>query len=55
MPLWKDGLIFDSSSKNASNDELQPFSDAGKKDDEGVNKENGFDDQKRSKNGTQDV
>ncbi|GKC97948.1 hypothetical protein Tco_1168223 [Tanacetum coccineum] len=50
-----DGLLFDSSLKNASNDELQPFSDARKKDDEGVNKENGFDDQKRSKNGTQDV
>ncbi|GJR40682.1 putative ribonuclease H-like domain-containing protein [Tanacetum coccineum] len=34
MPLWKDGLLFDSSSKNASNDEPQPSSDAGKKDDE---------------------
>ncbi|GKB48235.1 hypothetical protein Tco_0898988, partial [Tanacetum coccineum] len=36
MPLWKDGLLFDSSLKNASNDEPQPSSDAGKKDDEGV-------------------
>ncbi|GJV67750.1 putative ribonuclease H-like domain-containing protein [Tanacetum coccineum] len=36
MPLWKDGSLFDSSSKNASNDEPQPSSDAGKKDDEGV-------------------
>ncbi|GJW98886.1 putative ribonuclease H-like domain-containing protein [Tanacetum coccineum] len=36
MPLWKDGSLFDSSSKNASNDEPQPPSDAGKKDDEGV-------------------
>ncbi|GKA90511.1 putative ribonuclease H-like domain-containing protein [Tanacetum coccineum] len=36
MPLWKDGLLFDSSLKNASNDELQPYSDAEKKDDEGV-------------------
>ncbi|GKC38834.1 putative ribonuclease H-like domain-containing protein [Tanacetum coccineum] len=35
MPLWKDGPPFDSSSKNASNDELQPSSNAGKKDDEG--------------------
>ncbi|GKB02427.1 ribonuclease H-like domain-containing protein [Tanacetum coccineum] len=34
MSLWKDGSLFDSSSKNASNDEPQPYSDAGKKDDE---------------------
>nr|GEU51076.1 hypothetical protein [Tanacetum cinerariifolium] len=32
----KDGSLFDSSSKNASNDEPRPFSDAGKKDDEGA-------------------
>ncbi|GJS43532.1 putative ribonuclease H-like domain-containing protein [Tanacetum coccineum] len=31
-----DGSLFDSSSKNASNDEPQPSSDAGKKDDAGV-------------------
>ncbi|GJW41275.1 hypothetical protein Tco_0067120 [Tanacetum coccineum] len=55
MPLWKDGSQFDSSSKNASNDELQPSSDAGKKDDEGVNKESGIDDQERPENCTQDV
>ncbi|GKB86173.1 reverse transcriptase domain-containing protein [Tanacetum coccineum] len=54
-PLWKDGSLFDSSSKNASNDEPQPFSDAGKKDDEGVSKESGIDDQKRPENSTQDV
>nr|GEV13291.1 ribonuclease H-like domain-containing protein [Tanacetum cinerariifolium] len=36
MPLWKDGSLFDSSSKNASNVEPQPSSDAGKKDDEGT-------------------
>ncbi|GJY82519.1 putative ribonuclease H-like domain-containing protein [Tanacetum coccineum] len=41
--------------QNASNDEPQPFSDAGKKDDEGVSKESGIDDQKRPKNSTQDV
>ncbi|GJX75267.1 retrovirus-related pol polyprotein from transposon TNT 1-94 [Tanacetum coccineum] len=35
MPLGKDGLLFDSSLKNASNNEPQPSSDAGKKDDEG--------------------
>ncbi|GKB80153.1 hypothetical protein Tco_0947048 [Tanacetum coccineum] len=50
-----DGSLFDSSSKNASNDEPQPSSDAGKKDDEGVNKESGIDDQERLKNSTQDV
>ncbi|GJT75294.1 putative ribonuclease H-like domain-containing protein [Tanacetum coccineum] len=55
MPLWKDGLLFDSSSKNASNDEPQPSSDAGKKDDEGVSQESGIDDQERPENSTQDV
>nr|GEY41921.1 hypothetical protein [Tanacetum cinerariifolium] len=35
MPLWKDGLLFDSSSKNASHHEPQPSSDARHKDDEG--------------------
>ncbi|GKA60049.1 putative ribonuclease H-like domain-containing protein [Tanacetum coccineum] len=55
MPLWKDGSLFDSSSKNASNDEPQPPSDARKKDDEGVCKESGIDDQERPKNSPQDV
>ncbi|GJT05647.1 putative ribonuclease H-like domain-containing protein [Tanacetum coccineum] len=55
MPMWKDGSLFDSSLKNASNDEPQPSSDAGKKDDEGVNKESGIDDQERPENSTQDV
>ncbi|GJS45767.1 putative ribonuclease H-like domain-containing protein [Tanacetum coccineum] len=50
MPLRKDGSLFDSSSKNASNDDPQPSSDAGKKDDEGVNKESGIDDQERHEN-----
>ncbi|GKB52497.1 putative ribonuclease H-like domain-containing protein, partial [Tanacetum coccineum] len=54
MPLWKDGSLFDSSSKNASNDEPQPFSDVGKKDD-GVRKESGIDNQERPKNSTQDI
>ncbi|GKA08112.1 hypothetical protein Tco_0687443 [Tanacetum coccineum] len=36
MPLWKDGSLFDSSLKNASNDEPQPSSDVGKKNDEGT-------------------
>ncbi|GJQ96710.1 hypothetical protein Tco_0007849 [Tanacetum coccineum] len=55
MPLWKDGSLFDSSSKNANNDEPQPSSDAEKKNDEGVNKESGIDDQERPRNNTQDV
>ncbi|GKD58927.1 putative ribonuclease H-like domain-containing protein, partial [Tanacetum coccineum] len=55
MPLWKDGLVFDSSLKNASNDEPQPYSDARKKDDEGLCKETGIADQEKSKNSTQGV
>ncbi|GKC90556.1 putative ribonuclease H-like domain-containing protein [Tanacetum coccineum] len=55
MPMWKDGLLFDSSSNNASNDEPQPSSDTGKKDDEGVNIESGIVDQERLENSTQDV
>ncbi|GKE68605.1 putative ribonuclease H-like domain-containing protein [Tanacetum coccineum] len=35
MPLWKDGSLFDSSSKDASNDEPKPSNDTKKKDDEG--------------------
>ncbi|GJW11434.1 putative ribonuclease H-like domain-containing protein [Tanacetum coccineum] len=50
-----DGLLFDSSLKNASNNEPQPSSDAGKKDDEGVCKESGIGDQKRPENSTQDI
>ncbi|GJS01873.1 ribonuclease H-like domain-containing protein [Tanacetum coccineum] len=34
MPLWKDGSLFDSSLKNASNDEPQPSNDTGKNDDD---------------------
>ncbi|GJR22665.1 putative ribonuclease H-like domain-containing protein [Tanacetum coccineum] len=34
MPLWKDGLLFDSSLKNASNDKLQPSNDTRKKNDD---------------------
>ncbi|GJT26607.1 putative ribonuclease H-like domain-containing protein [Tanacetum coccineum] len=50
-----DGSLFDFSSKNASNDEPQPSSDAGKKEDEGVSKESGNDDQERPENSIQDV
>nr|GEX81033.1 ribonuclease H-like domain-containing protein [Tanacetum cinerariifolium]GEY06143.1 ribonuclease H-like domain-containing protein [Tanacetum cinerariifolium]GEY06146.1 ribonuclease H-like domain-containing protein [Tanacetum cinerariifolium] len=55
VPVVADGLLFDSSLKNASNDEPQPSSDAGHKDDEGVSKESEFDNQEKSKNSTQDV
>ncbi|GJW70514.1 putative ribonuclease H-like domain-containing protein [Tanacetum coccineum] len=55
IPLWKDGSLFDSSSKNDNNDEPQPSSDVGKKDGEGVNKESGIDDQERPENSTQDI
>ncbi|GJR09014.1 putative ribonuclease H-like domain-containing protein [Tanacetum coccineum] len=55
MPLWKDGLLFDSSSKNASNDEPQPSSDDGKKDDEGVCQENDLNDQEKPMSSAQDV
>ncbi|GJU53577.1 putative ribonuclease H-like domain-containing protein [Tanacetum coccineum] len=55
MPLWKESSLFYSSSKNASNDEPQPSGDAGNKDDEGVSKGNGIDDQERPENSTQGV
>ncbi|GJU58098.1 zinc finger BED domain-containing protein RICESLEEPER 2-like protein [Tanacetum coccineum] len=55
MPLWKDDSLFDSSLKNASNDEPQPSSDAGKKNGDGVCKESGIADQEKSKNNTKDV
>nr|GEZ15742.1 hypothetical protein [Tanacetum cinerariifolium] len=55
MPLWKYCLLLDSSSKNASNDEPQPSSDVGKKDDDGVTIESGINDQERPENSTQDV
>ncbi|GKD10179.1 putative ribonuclease H-like domain-containing protein, partial [Tanacetum coccineum] len=50
VPVVADGSLFDSSSKNVSNDEPQPSNDAGKKDDEG-----GIDDQERTENSAQDV
>ncbi|GKB00740.1 putative reverse transcriptase, RNA-dependent DNA polymerase [Tanacetum coccineum] len=50
MPLWKDGLLFDSSPKNTINDEPQPSSNAGKKDDDG-----GIDNQEGPENSSQDV
>ncbi|GJT21713.1 putative ribonuclease H-like domain-containing protein [Tanacetum coccineum] len=55
MPPWKDSSLFDSSLKNASNNEPRPSSDAGKKDDEDVGKESGIADQEKSENSTQGV
>ncbi|GJZ14951.1 putative ribonuclease H-like domain-containing protein [Tanacetum coccineum] len=55
MPLWKDGSLFDSSLKNASNDEPQPSSDARKKDDDGVCKESRITNQEKFENSTQGV
>ncbi|GJZ56651.1 putative ribonuclease H-like domain-containing protein [Tanacetum coccineum] len=57
MPLWKDGSLFDSSSKKSNDDGSQPFSDAEKKVNEGPSKECGIDDQERPKhkNSTKDV
>ncbi|GJW62640.1 putative ribonuclease H-like domain-containing protein [Tanacetum coccineum] len=50
MPLWKDGLLFESSSKDVSNEEPQPSNNAKNKDDEG-----GINDQERTKNSAQAV
>ncbi|GJS52940.1 putative ribonuclease H-like domain-containing protein [Tanacetum coccineum] len=55
MLIWKDGSLFDSSLKNASNDEPQPSSDAVKKDDEGVKNKSGIADQEKYENSTQGV
>ncbi|GKA48372.1 putative reverse transcriptase, RNA-dependent DNA polymerase [Tanacetum coccineum] len=55
MPLWKDCSLFDSSTKNASNDEPQPSSDVENKDDEGVRKESGIDNQESLENSLQYV
>ncbi|GJR69695.1 putative ribonuclease H-like domain-containing protein [Tanacetum coccineum] len=55
MPLWKDGSMFDSSSKNSSNDEPQPSSNAEKKDDEGVSKASGFSDQEQPESSTLNI
>ncbi|GJS82662.1 putative reverse transcriptase, RNA-dependent DNA polymerase, partial [Tanacetum coccineum] len=50
MPLWNDGSLFDSFSKNTSNDEPQPSNDTGKKDDDSE-----IDNQERPKKSAQDV
>ncbi|GJY76002.1 putative ribonuclease H-like domain-containing protein [Tanacetum coccineum] len=50
-----DGSLFDSSLKNANNDEPQPSIDAEKKDNKGVCKESGIADQEKHENSTQGV
>ncbi|GJY68618.1 putative ribonuclease H-like domain-containing protein [Tanacetum coccineum] len=51
----KNGSLFDSSLKNASNDEPQPSNDAEKKDNEGVCKESGIANQEKPENSIQGV
>ncbi|GKE27283.1 putative ribonuclease H-like domain-containing protein, partial [Tanacetum coccineum] len=51
-PLWKDGSMFDSSSKKSCDDELQPSSN---KDDEGVSKASGFSDQEQPESSTPNI
>nr|GEU60705.1 hypothetical protein [Tanacetum cinerariifolium] len=50
MPLWKDGLLFDSFSKNPTIDEPQSSCDAENKDDKSVNKDCGIDAYEKSAN-----
>ncbi|GJU74941.1 putative ribonuclease H-like domain-containing protein [Tanacetum coccineum] len=55
MPLWKYSSLFDSLSMNVGHDEPEPSCDAEKKDDEGVSKESGVDDQERPKSSTPNI
>ncbi|GJR62094.1 putative reverse transcriptase, RNA-dependent DNA polymerase [Tanacetum coccineum] len=55
MPLWKDSLLFDSPSMNVSHDKPEPSCDAEKKDDEGVSKTSGVDDQERPGSSTLNI
>ncbi|GJX96867.1 putative ribonuclease H-like domain-containing protein [Tanacetum coccineum] len=55
MPLWKDGSIFDSSSKNSCDDEPQPSSNAEKKDDKGISKASRFSDQEKPESSTPNI
>ncbi|GJR21516.1 putative ribonuclease H-like domain-containing protein [Tanacetum coccineum] len=55
MPLWKDSSLFDSPSMNVSHDEPKPSCDAEKKDDEGVSKESGVDDQEKPESSTSNI
>ncbi|GJW44418.1 putative ribonuclease H-like domain-containing protein [Tanacetum coccineum] len=55
MPLWKDGSMFDSSSKNSCDDKPQPSSNAEKKDDKGISKAIGFSDQEKPESSTLNI
>nr|GEZ81777.1 ribonuclease H-like domain-containing protein [Tanacetum cinerariifolium] len=55
MPLWKDGSLFDSSSKNPTIDEPQSSCDAKNKDDKCVNKDSGIDVREKYANSINDV
>ncbi|GJV01366.1 copia protein [Tanacetum coccineum] len=55
MPMWKDSSLFDSPSMNVSHDEPEPSCDAEKKDDEGVSKASGVDDQERLESSTSNI
>ncbi|GJZ40220.1 putative ribonuclease H-like domain-containing protein, partial [Tanacetum coccineum] len=55
MPLWKDSSLFDSPSMNVSHYEPEPSYDAEKKDDEGVSKASGVDDQERPETSTPNI
>ncbi|GKA77707.1 hypothetical protein Tco_0784244 [Tanacetum coccineum] len=55
MPMWKDSSLFDSPSMNVSHDEPEPSCDAEKKDDEGVSKVSGVDDQERPESSTPNI
>ncbi|GJZ84043.1 putative ribonuclease H-like domain-containing protein [Tanacetum coccineum] len=55
MPLWKDSSLFDSPLINVCNDEPEPSCDAKKKDDEGVSKASGVDDQERPEISTPNI
>ncbi|GJW19787.1 putative ribonuclease H-like domain-containing protein [Tanacetum coccineum] len=55
MPLWKDSSLFDYPSMNVSHDKLEPPCGVEKKDDEGVSKASGVDDQERPKSSTPNI
>ncbi|GJZ34650.1 putative ribonuclease H-like domain-containing protein [Tanacetum coccineum] len=55
MPPWKDSLLFDSPSMNVSHDEPEPSCNAEKKDDEGVSKASGVDNQERHECSTPNI
>ncbi|GJY61073.1 putative ribonuclease H-like domain-containing protein, partial [Tanacetum coccineum] len=55
MPLWKDSSLIDSPSMNVSHDEPELSCDAEKKDDEGVSKESGVDDQEKPERSTPNI